>query len=434
MQKLIAIFLASPTQNDLAALFTVRVAGLYLRSGGRIGFILPMAALTRGQFERLRSGSFLNARIAWDEAWVMSDDLQPLFPVPSCVFFGRRRNVSHPIPDKVRAFSGNLPLRDASEALFDRCKGEGKIIQTDGAPALEVASFEGGSIYRNLSARRHALPRMLCFVERKSMGRLGANFSAPFVVSRRSSQEKVPWKNLSGIENRVEVEFVYPVLLGESILPYRIFRRFEGVVPVTSTGNVLDADAAATRGLEGLNGWMQKAEKIWRDHSQTTENISLIQQFDYYGKLASQFPLGSLRVAYAASGTLPCAVVIREKVVFEHAIYWSPASSEDEAHYLTAILNSETARERVAQYQARGQWGARHFDKVIFNLSIPRFNSAKTLHISLARSAKRAEEIASDVTLPQGVKFQRARKLVRDALIDVEVAPQIEAQVAQLLD
>jgi SAM-dependent methyltransferase len=71
------------TQNDLAALFTVRCVALYLRSGGRIAFVLPLAALTRGQFDKLRRGSFAGACIAWDELWTMDDGVQPLFPVPS---------------------------------------------------------------------------------------------------------------------------------------------------------------------------------------------------------------------------------------------------------------------------------------------------------------------------------------------------------------
>ena len=105
---------------------------------------------------------------------------------------------------------------------------------------------------------------MLCLVEQRQIGRLGTNPSAPFVASRRSSQEKRPWKDLSEIENPVEAEFLRPVLLGESILPYRVFRPFEGVVPVDEKGNVLDAEAAANRGIDGLHGWMAKAEAVWR--------------------------------------------------------------------------------------------------------------------------------------------------------------------------
>ena len=97
------------TQNDLAALFTVRAAALYLRSGGRIAFVLPFAALSRGQFERFRAGSFTNAKIAWDKAWTMDDDVQPLFPVPSCVVFGRRRATARVFPTRYEHIPGNCP-------------------------------------------------------------------------------------------------------------------------------------------------------------------------------------------------------------------------------------------------------------------------------------------------------------------------------------
>jgi hypothetical protein len=61
------------TQNDLCALFTVRVAWLYLRSGGKIAFVLPLAALQQGQFEKFKTGSFTSASVAWDESWTMDE-------------------------------------------------------------------------------------------------------------------------------------------------------------------------------------------------------------------------------------------------------------------------------------------------------------------------------------------------------------------------
>ncbi|HSU98651.1 MAG TPA: hypothetical protein VLI91_00955, partial [Roseiarcus sp.] len=96
--------------------------------------------------------------------------------------------------------------------------------------------------------------------------------------------------------------------------------------------------------------------------------------------------------------------------------------------------NSETSRSRAATYQARGQWGARHFDKVVFNLPIPRFDAKIKLHRDLAAAAEKAEEIAAAVALPEGVKFQRARRMVRDALADDGIAAKIDALVAKLLD
>ncbi len=418
------------TQNDLAALFTVRAAGLYLRSGGRLAFVLPLAALTRGQFERLRSGSFDTARIAWDAAWTMDDRLQPLFPVPGCVVFGRRRATSRPLPDNVRAYWGTLPLRDAPEAIADE-----RLKVQEGAPALSVASFQGGSAYRKAFRNGATLyPRMLCFVERKIMGRLGMDPSAPFVGSFRKAEEKEPWKLLPPIENRVEAEFLHPVLLGESILPFRVWRPFEAVVPVTSSGEVLDAEAAANRGYDGLHGWMRKAEAVWTTNAEEGA-FSLIERFNYHNELGAQFPIAPLRVVYAKAGVQPAACIVRERTsIIENLLYWMAPVSETEAFFVSAVINSETARHRAEKFQARGQWGARHFDKVMFNLPIPRFDAADPLHADLASAGAEAEALAAAVPIPEGVRFQRARKLVRGALADAGIAARIDALVARLLD
>jgi hypothetical protein len=85
-------------------------------------------------------------------------------------------------------------------------------------------------------------------------------------------------------------------------------------------------------------------------------------------------------------------------------------------------------------YQARGQWGARHFDKVMFNLPIPRFDAKIKLHRDLAGAAEGAEAIAVAVILPESVKFQRARAMVRRALTEAGVSEIIDALVAKLLD
>jgi hypothetical protein len=321
-----------------------------------------------------------------------------------------------------------LPFRDAPEEIADQ-----RLKVREGAPALEIANFEGGSPYRKMFRQGATLvPRMLCFVDRKTMGRLGADPSAPYVASRRTNQEKEPWKSVPGIKNRVEAEFLRPVLLGESILPYRLFQPFEAVVPVTDKGKVLDAETAANRGFDGLHGWMKKAEKIW--NADRPPPITFIQQLDYYGKLASQFPLAPLRVVYAASGTNAAACVLKVPAVIEHSVYWSKPDTEKEARYLTALFNSETARSRGESLQARGQFGARHFDKVMFNLPIPRFDADNPLHNAIAKAAREAEALAASVPLPENIKFQRARGLVRAALTEAGVAQKIDALVARLLD
>lgn len=97
------------------------------------------------------------------------------------------------------------------------------------------------------------------------------------------------------------------------------------------------------------------------------------------------------------------------------------------------MLNSETARARAEQYQARGQFGARHFDKVMFNLPIPLFDAKQSLHRELAEAGAQAEAVAASVELKEGEKFQRARKRVRDALAEDGIGGDIEKLVEKLL-
>jgi hypothetical protein len=71
---------------------------------------------------------------------------------------------------------------------------------------------------------------------------------------------------------------------------------------------------------------------------------------------------------------------------------------------------------------------------VMFTFFIPRFDSKMTLHRQLAAAARRAETVAAGVPLPEQVKFQNARKRVRDALTQAGIAAQIDSLVVQLLD
>jgi hypothetical protein len=178
---------------------------------------------------------------------------------------------------------------------------------------------------------------------------------------------------------------------------------------------------------------MNRAEKLWTDNRRS--DMTLVGLFDYFGQLTAQFPIRPLRVVYSKAGTQPAACILRNRMeIIENTLYWYAVSAENEALFLAAILNSETARQRVEGFQARGQWGARHFDKAMFNLPIPHFVSSEPLHNELAAAAAEAERITAAFDLPETVKFQRARKLIRDALTESGIAPHIDDLVARLLD
>src|SRR5262249_25909861 len=151
-------------------------------------------------------------------------------------------------------------------------------------------------------------------------------------------------------------EFLRPVYLGESILPFRAWKPLLGVIPVEK-GIVLNSEMAATRGYLHLHEWMRRAEALWSKHG--PGSIKFTKQLDYYGKLASQFPIPKLRVVYAKAGTLPSAAIIEDtRGVIDHKLYWMAVEERQQGLYLACILSSETARSRIEGLQSKGQWGA----------------------------------------------------------------------------
>ncbi|HXH83943.1 MAG TPA: N-6 DNA methylase, partial [Candidatus Tectomicrobia bacterium] len=398
------------THQDLSAYFFARCVELYLRDDGTIAFVMPYAALNRKQFEGFRRGWFggpdeVFATVRFTDAWAFDEGVQPLFPVPSCVLFARRRETG-PLPSRILAATGTLPRRDATlEEAADAL--EWREVPWPGAPALEA-----GSAYR-AAFRQGAtmVPRMLCCVQLAQVGRLGMNREAPLVESRRTPQEKEPWKSLPPLRATVEARFLRPLYLGESVAPFRLLDPVLAVVPWDEeSGRVLDARAALRSGYLHLAGWLEQAERLWRAHGRS--DMSLVERWDYHRELSAQFPTAPVRVLYAASGTLPAAAVLRNgPAVVEHKLYWA-AVEKDEARYLVAILNSEAARSRIAHLQSRGQWGARDFDKLMFELPIPKFDADHPLHHDLAEAARQAEAVAAKVALPAAIHFVRARALI----------------------
>ena len=426
-------------QQDLSAYFFARSVELYLKPTGAIAFVMPYAALSRRQFHGFRSGFFgtrvrrreeIFAAVRFTDAWSMSNDVQPLFPVPSCVLFAEHsRGEGEGLPETLWAGSGDLPKRDASPLEAEQSLSwnvERWPEQLEGRVRGGYASdFRAGAV---------VFPRVLFTVNRVGPGRFGANPETPIVESRRTNQEKLPWKTVASLRGNVEAQFVRPLYLGASIAPFRVLGPILSVIPWDETeGRLLDSDSARRSGFVDLGEWLAQAEQLLAEHG--TGRRTLMEQLDYYGQLSAQFPVPVLRVVYTASGTLPAAMLLKEQQgLVEHAAYWHAVESESEGLYLAAILNSEMARSRAEHLQSRGQWGARHFDKVMLSLPIPKFDTANALHGELADAAATAQAVANGVELREGQHFKTARRLIREALLDDGVAERIDDLVAQLLD
>jgi SAM-dependent methyltransferase len=418
------------TQQDLSALFWARAAERYLRPGGTIAFVLPYAALNRPAFAGLRRGVFGGASVAIEQAWSL-ELVRPLFPTSACVLFGCRSEAA-PLPLSVERFSGLLARRDATEAEADR------VLKRETAAWPPSTTLEGASPYRaRFRQGATIVPRRFFLVEPDAVGRLGSSRSAPRLRGKTGPLDKAPWKDVPPPAGPVEETFVRPLLLGEGLAPFRLLDTVPAVIPAEE-GRLLDSAAAADAGHRHLAGWLRQIEGKWAAHAARghdgAPNRTLSQQIDHMRKLSAQFTSPGTKVVYTASGTLLSALIIEDNaIIIEHKAYWAPARSMDEARYLCALINSATVLKRVTPMQSRGWRDPRDFDKLVWELAIPEFDRADSLHRDLAAVAAEAEKTAAAVALPGG-DYRGKRRAIRDALAEAGIGERIEALVARLLD
>ena len=425
------------TQQDLSSYFYMRAALLYMRRGGRIALVMPYAALSRQAYAKFRKGEVTQFghvafRLRFTGAWAFGRRshrssrcrvacCSPAFMVRLYLL---RCHMRWP------RFAGSLPRRDA-----DRSEADATLEEVAATWPAEVTG-DGGSAYRKHFRNGATLwPRRLVLVEPvTTTGILPSNPAFPLVQGQTGNQDKAPWKDVAPPRGPVDTAFLRPVLLGKSIAPFRVLAPARAVIPWDPAKHrLLDAEQAIGQGHLRLTKWLEQAEALWENYKGSA--LSFLQQCDYYGKLSRQFPIARIRVVYTKAGTNLAAALVRDEMaVIDHKLYWAAAESVEEARYLCGVLNSETLRAGVARYQSQGQWGARDFDKYVFNLPIPRYDGANALHRRLAAAARTAEDVARQVSMKEGDYFTRTRKRIRAALSEHGIADTLESLVTELLE
>jgi SAM-dependent methyltransferase len=422
------------THQDLSAFFVARAIELYLAVGGRFAFVMPRATLTRQAYDGFRRADFSSpgatCAAAFETPWDLGEVEPEPFPVPSAVVLGERVDSPEtpprvPLPSSRIIFSGRTGAHGgwavAGATLQIRTQEGERAFSLDDVPRSPYAErFRQGATL---------VPRMLVLVVDAPATPVGSPQGLRAVRSRRGPLDRAPWRNLPDQTGVIEEIFIRPTYLGEHVLPFRTFTPGEAVVPYDGTRLLSSSDDRIDR-YPGLAGWWRGAEEVWGANKGAANRLTLLGRLDYNGELSAQFPSSSLRVAYTKAGNyLTAAVVGDPHAVIDHKLYWMGTSDQREARYLTAVLNAPELGNLVRPYQSVGAFGPRDFDKYVWYAPIPAFRPTDEHHQHLVALAEEGEAVAADVDLPEGLGFQRARRLIREAL---EAAGTLEALDAEL--
>ena len=276
------------------------------------------------------------------------------------------------------------------------------------------------------------------------------------VRPRLSGQDKMNYEGqLHRLEGVISNDHLFDVYLGECVAPYVALTPLQAVLPVHRPTMTIPLLPDGGLDVAALHPTMQRrwnnAADMFREAHQGRGITESFANLNHLNKLTSQLDYlqgaiagdGTVRVAYTSSGE-PTAVIIRDKyAVVDYKAFQTECQSDEEAHYVTAILNSNQLA-----YQAKPfcttNWAKkiRDFQKHGWKLPIPRYDAGDALHVRLSELGASAEQECQALIAESDIMFRAAgdaqsraaRRLLRHTWQpESDTARAIEAAVARLL-
>jgi SAM-dependent methyltransferase len=424
------------TAIEIATAFFYRVADLYLREKGIMGFVMPKSVLT-GALHHVEFRNFKSPPMTLHKIFDL-EKVSPLFNVPACVLIAfKGGKTTYPV--QAKRFIGKLPEKNLRlEEALSRLRVENYSYQPP------QVFQEKSPYYESIRAGASIYPRNLFFVEFVVHRALGMDIQRPYCKTSRDAikDAKRPWKDVI-IEGNVEKDFIYATVLSEDIVPFRCaFRPVVLPIRPTRTGyELLDVDRLRSEGYALMANWLERAQKLWEElrTERAKERFPrMVDRLDYGGLLSSQDPNKRYVVLYNTSGTnIASCVVDRQNLpsfcmddfkitpkgfVTDEVTMFYETKDEMEAHYLCAVLNSDVVNELIKPLQPKGLYGERHIVRRPFTLSIPTFNPNLPLHKRLAELSKTCHDKVAKVTFTKrsiAGKRKEARGVIKTEIEEI---------------
>jgi hypothetical protein len=407
------------TQMDLASLFVMRSVDLYLEEDGRLGFVLPRTIYNGRQHEPFRKGEFTET---FDITRVIDTrDVNPLFTIDTCaIIIQNGEDFGYPILEE--SITGDLARQNAKLVEAD----DSTVTTTDGGLSIDlkeiqleegettswadmITEMERSSYYQKFSDGATLYPRSFVLAELTPQAQeMGYDASQPPLRTayrpRVNTDDDSPYSVV--IEADVESDFIYGTLLGGDVVRFAHRPVRPCVMPISKTSSsyrMITLDQAENGPYDGLAEWLGQASENWNGDG---ERETLSGQYNYRNKLTGQSHGHSHYVVYLKDSTNIAACVIDVEaalegaelpvngLVIDHELFYYPTETEEEAYYLSAILNSDVINQAIKPLQAEGDFGPRHIHKLPLEFPIPEFDSENETHQRLVELAKSGEEKA----------------------------------------
>lgn len=408
------------THLEIAAIFLAHCSSYFLKKDHEIAFVLPRSFFSASHHDNSRSGKALGFKVT--ELWDL-DGVSPLFKVPSCVIFGKKKHaLKKPPKSGIKGFkvSGNLKnqslnLENAKSDLnFKKTKWYyGKLGKLTAYTEYKLNKSNQVNYYQpEFRQGATIVPRNFYFVE--PVNGTPQDFDNREIVIENPEDIKKkardPWRDFKPSDS-INSNFLFKTILAKSLVPFALINPELVILPVqVEKGeekkeiNLLSWEDIKDDGYINTAKWFKNCEEYWVKNRTDRNEKNEITSFDYLNwqnKLTEQNLNCDYLVLYTASATNANATVIKRKdfeleFFVESKAYWYGTNNIQEAYYLTAFLNAQEPNRIIKDFQSRGLFGPRDIHKKILEVPLPKYDPDKASHFKVYQQSKIIEQKVSE--------------------------------------
>ncbi len=386
---------------ELASLFFCHCVDKYLTKNGIIGFVMPRSILDSSQHAQFRK--FLKPEVRLDHIYDLKN-VKPLFKIPSCVIIAQKNYQTH-YPVKLIKYDGTLPSNNEQCDISDV-----KLIKSEDQYS-PIQRIKNNSPYHKLFSKgADLIPRIFWFINIKTDSLLGFNPSNPHIISAKNKVVYKPWNKFQ-LEGNVSKEYLFNTVVAAGLLPFGILKRQLLFLPIVIKNKKIKIinfhDNIDLFNIDTMK-YLKHVETLWNGNSQQATKYTIYEYVNYRNKLTNQQMDMKFKVIYVGSASYMTASVIEpnqkysfdingtafitNNFITDVSMYYYDTNDEDEAHYLTAILNSNMLDKLIKPEQSKGSFGPRNIHKLPLTFNIPKFNPKISMHMQLAKIGKKCSE------------------------------------------
>ncbi|MHA6889404.1 hypothetical protein [Ralstonia pseudosolanacearum] len=377
---------------EIATIFLLHAIDRYLTPDAVVGCILPDTVLNGSHHEPFRSRGYLSAPrsvpFSPTEIWKVASHT---FKNEAIVLFGLKTQP----PATVVALPGREVARSVESSMVYHFVSSGAKTAWTTTPSTATAAKVAvtkstGALFRQGA---DVMPRGIIF---HSVAKNGTAWNlgpiavgSPFYFLRSDAHRL---KDFSITASGVNDQVIFDVLISKHLTPYDLAGGAKGLLPFKY--GAAGWEHRSGPGIAALGSATSTAlAKALAAIKESTEGFFETVDTDRK-KLTGQSWVGSDWIVFAAAGgKFPCAAYVRgnqipcDKTIIDQTLYWGKVATEDEAIYITGLINSPAVIKVIQAHQPRGAFGERHIHKLAFDRT-PSYLPSDAKHAAVVTATK----------------------------------------------